>query len=745
MRVDQDKVCVNDTMSDYLLLNFIHRFSLLQQYFIIILISFILLLIFNHWWYILLLPVSTILANFTIKRLCRDNQIPLKFSGHIYNLLIRKRSYKQDDNIEKTIHTINSYETIIHKEYDTYIRTIIARYICVWYYPLISTDQEFPEDLMIIFNIILNRLNDQFKLLKSYDIIRLIIDLKQKHMKQYLHAHDSYEKQRKPNRISKSVVEEFSQINGFHRSITNNDIHAYFKALVELLLTNLMPESFQIYSGSRTGREFLTQIIVNCIFLPLFNQFSQPKMLYYLIVLLWESEEQKNSFEINKNSLTKQSEINLNENENQSVTLIENLIDQTNHDGDDEPRSIRLEHIIYSATIISWDTAYGPMFGGAYTAYIIQCETKSPFTFDATHRYTIPRRFREFINLHKRLHANHITRRHCYDLNEVFRKLPMPIDNMNPDVISRRRCILEQYIQKLISNEVLNCSHDVLEFFAFNSDPNIPFEVSPSKFSVPRVDKVLFRTLSDMGNKLNKLRPTKREATPLHETFQINVSTTYENTSSTMERLKFYIQQSSFRCSSSSVKLNSIDSEFLQLLLTRPSITTSSRNKIIHSDIPLTDAVLNLIHTCLHSRDVIISYQSVHQILRTVLGHFIEEFLKNQIDDLFSYEKILMYLIDLRTKVLWPDDNNIVIPMENVQDRAYNACMNQIPNWLQHIVGIENVRRIIMNVLECLSDEQLNKHFICNLFDLFIEQLIPNIATKDYLTKYVQMHAGHRS
>jgi len=46
----------------------------------------------------------------------------------------------------------------------------------------------------------------------------------------------------------------------------------------------------------------------------------------------------------------------------------------------------------------------------------------------------------------------------------------------------------------------------------------------------------------------------------------------------------------------------------------------------LESNIPLTDAVLNLIHTCLHSRDAIISNESIHQILRTILGHFIEEF-----------------------------------------------------------------------------------------------------------------------
>ncbi|CAF3441686.1 unnamed protein product [Rotaria socialis] len=701
---------------------------------------------FNHWWCIFLLPLSTIFANFVVKRLSRDNQLPLKFSGHIYNLLIRKRSFKQGDNTQQTIYISTPYDTSIHKECDTYIRTIIARYIDVWYYPLVSTDQEFPEDVMVLFHVVLNRFSDHFKSLKSYDIIRRIVNLQQRHMEQYLCACDSFEKQRKPNRISKSVVEEFGQIYGFHRSLVHNDIHAYLKAIVELLFTDLIPESFHIYSYNRAGREFLTQIFVNCVFLPLFNQFSKPQTLYYLIVLLCETEEQKKTFETGENSSIEVSSTVLNENE--SITLAGHVNDQPNQN--DEHLSSRLERIIYSATIISSDIAYDSMFGAAYTVYLIQCETKSPFTSDATHRYKvgrrfIGRRFSEFINLNKRLQQNQVTVRHCSDIDEIFRTVPMSMDNMNPDIIRRRKNMLEEYIQKVISNEVLNCSHDVLEFFAFNSDPNIPFEILPSKLPVPRVDKVLFRTVSDLGNKLNKLRSTKREAAPIQETFQLNILTTYEKDSSTMDQFKSFIQRSSFRCPSYSLELNSIDSEFLQLLLTRSSIPTSREKHIIQSDIPLTDALLNLIHTCLHSRDTYISYESTNQSLRTVLGYLIEEFVKNQIDDLVSLEKIIKYLMDLRTKVLWPAENSTSVPMKNVKHRAYNACMNKIPTWLQHIVGKESIHRIITNFLGCLIYEKLNQDFLCNLFDLLIEQLIPDIAKKDFLTRYVQMHAGVRS
>jgi hypothetical protein len=341
------------------LLNFIQRFTHLQQYLIILSLSLILLVIFHHWWCIFLLPLSTILANFTIKRLSRKNPSPLKLSGHLYNLLIRKRSLKQDDNTK--IHL----QELLKKECETYIRTIIARYICVWYYPSISTDQGFPNDLASIFTGIVNRINERLQELNTYDLIRLIINLKQKHIEEYLHTLDSYRKHRKPNRISKSLVEEFSQLIGFHDSIKKNDIHAYLKAIVELFLTDLIPEPFYIYAGSRPGREFLTQILVNCIFLPLLNQFSKPRMIYNLLVILLETDEQKKAFETNENSLIPPAEIINNQNEKESETLIEDFDDQTIQ------RGSRLERIIYSATIISCDTAYNSMSGAAYTVYII--------------------------------------------------------------------------------------------------------------------------------------------------------------------------------------------------------------------------------------------------------------------------------------------------------------------------------------------------------------------------------------
>jgi hypothetical protein len=58
---------------------------------------------------------------------------------------------------------------------------------------------------------------------------------------------------------------------------------------------------------------------------------------------------------------------------------------------------------------------------------------------------------------------------------------------------------------------------------------------------------------------------------------------------------------------------------------------------------------------------------------------FLFRFLKGEIDDILSHENILEYMMNLRTKVLWPDDTSTTKPMKNVKHRAYNAIINKLP------------------------------------------------------------------
>lgn len=342
-------------------LNFIQQFSYLQQYLIIASFFFILLLFFYRWWCLLAFPISTFLVHWLIKRLSRSDQSPLKFFGYLYKYLLRKPSIPLTEQSRAILR-----ETFTD-EYKKYTKAIIGRYICIWYCPFISIDRDFLDELECLFLETFHQVSNRVQSLDIHEIIRLLINLAQKHVQQYLHAVDSYKKQHRQNRSSESEVEEFSRLIGFHPSLVKNDSHAYFKAIVELLVTEFLPEKVRVYSGSRPTRELLTQILVNSVFLRLFEEFSQPRMIYYLLTILLEDDEQKNNVEINEDSFISSTEISDQHSEQDSVELTDERSSQNN-----DLRKTPLEKIIYSATIITTDTAYNSMSGAAYTVYIIQ-------------------------------------------------------------------------------------------------------------------------------------------------------------------------------------------------------------------------------------------------------------------------------------------------------------------------------------------------------------------------------------
>ena len=72
-------------------------------------------------------------------------------------------------------------------------------------------------------------------------------------------------------------------------------------------------------------------------------------------------------YEINEDSFISTTEISDQHSEQDSVELTDERSSQN-----DGHRKTPLEKIIYSATIITTDTAYNSMSGAAYTVYIIQ-------------------------------------------------------------------------------------------------------------------------------------------------------------------------------------------------------------------------------------------------------------------------------------------------------------------------------------------------------------------------------------
>ena len=53
--------------------------------------------------------------------------------------------------------------------------------------------------------------------------------------------------------------------------------------------------------------------------------------------------------------------------------------------------------------------------------------------------------------------------------------------------------------------------------------------------------------------------------------------------------------------------------------------------------------------------------------------------LKSELDEILSPENIVTYLTDLRTKVLWSNEESELKSIKHIKHRAYNAIINKIP------------------------------------------------------------------
>ena len=205
--------------------------------------------------------------------------------------------------------------------------------------------------------------------------ISRVFTLQNSHVSQYLKSVEYFRKNSKNNRIGETIEDEFGQYIGFHPALVKDDLHGYLKAIVELFLTDLLPTPFYIYSASRLGREFLSEVLIQAIVLRLFNRFSDPNMLYYLITILWETEEQKIYYENLKNH----SASNLVSIDRSDSNISQEESGDQQHDNNFSAESISInEQIIYSATIIRAILTHDKVSGASYTEYIIQVDFSVP-------------------------------------------------------------------------------------------------------------------------------------------------------------------------------------------------------------------------------------------------------------------------------------------------------------------------------------------------------------------------------
>uniref|UniRef100_A0A0P4WIV1 PX domain-containing protein n=1 Tax=Scylla olivacea TaxID=85551 RepID=A0A0P4WIV1_SCYOL len=120
----------------------------------------------------------------------------------------------------------------------------------------------------------------------------------------------------------------------------------------------------------------------------------------------------------------------------------------------------------------------------------------------------VKRRFREFHTLHDALEGDTKLRAAMKGVKGPNKWLNLPFSKLDSATIATRKQFLEKYLQSVIQRPEVNISTPVKEFLAYGSDASVSFVKKPLELHVPRLDKLLAKTVSGVFHSLKTALPS---------------------------------------------------------------------------------------------------------------------------------------------------------------------------------------------------------------------------------------------
>ncbi|KAK3891329.1 hypothetical protein Pcinc_004773 [Petrolisthes cinctipes] len=120
----------------------------------------------------------------------------------------------------------------------------------------------------------------------------------------------------------------------------------------------------------------------------------------------------------------------------------------------------------------------------------------------------VKRRFREFLRLHSSLEEDPKLRTAMKGVKGPNKWLNLPFSKLDSTTIATRKQFLEKYLQSVIQRPEVNISTPVKEFLAYGLDSSVSFVKKPLELQVPRLDKLLAKTVSGVFHSLKTALPS---------------------------------------------------------------------------------------------------------------------------------------------------------------------------------------------------------------------------------------------
>ncbi|KAG1701295.1 Sorting nexin-19 [Nymphon striatum] len=343
----------------------------------------------------------------------------------------------------------------------------------------------------------------------------------------------------------------------------------------------------------------------------------------------------------------------------------------------------------------------------------------------------VRRRFREFVNLQTRLEANPHLKWYLKGIKGPNKYLNSPFSNMAKHTVEQRRVFLQQYLVVLCQTEQICTSTELREFMAYGTNANIAFVNKPRELAIPRLDRMVLRSVSGVFNKFltalpsldspketNFQRHKKSKSLsfidgmmPGIDSLRFSVIHSYETGSSDFgEKVTRFIEASKSHDRFNTLlnidhKVQNVSSKTFQ----------RCAKSTFNEELPLSNALINLAIESFVGQKISSNLICILQILS---GNSFEIYLKDSIDELTSDESIVKYLQQFRES-FWPCGifDSSLHPVKSNEEKelikkeATKVLKALFPGILSTVVGQEQYDNCAEFFIESIQHPELNSFY----------------------------------
>ena len=513
----------------------------------------------------------------------------------------------------------------------------------------------------------------------------------------------------------------------------------YIRAICDLLMrVSLSKVNYECEALRAVLREILATQLLNT----LIEKFSEPSLLYRLIVELVEDEEEEEYAGISDDDKE------FLKSKPHGKKCFEIISDEP--EADDNSTTIQFSSLDCSPGERSnkFRIPKVRLFGEGITrfaVYVIEYSDKlwNPNLPTAGQTvisiHLVGRRFKVFAALHDRLFRDKLTKPFVKKVNFPSKEplSSFPFNRLDREFLSSRRDLFTQYLNEICQSVEVLQSADVKEFLGYNCEEITVFKAKRSSFIESKIGQNLTKILKSFTQSLSL---SDAKADPCDDSLLDISSEMYASYKESVRKTKKLTALSQDHARFLKAPPNADISDTLEKYI-RDKMESGERGPCVPTphqyyspestcvsirDSEFAFTLLHIVQLAFSKSETILGTYGLVQVLTTVLRLPINRYFVNKINILTSENYWFVYLTKLN-QILFQVETAENLPEEQVMDG--NEFVRRISNKVgrQGLIRMFGTEQALFNIAGSLADKSVNKAMLFMIVDNFLGMFVPEL------------------